>query len=202
MPDPILGFDLDGVLVDLMSAILSSCSSRGWISPHIRSSDMHRWEISGILGITEEQLKEILTADLYRSVGSHPEITEDIHRWIWAGVPVIYVTARSEEWTPGVEEATHEWLNRRGLLRGTLGVQYSRTSKKYVIIDRFGVDIYVDDHPMATALTNHQTQTRAMLLARPWNINALPRFGWDDIRNTIDGVVTSRRASSAGCSYG
>jgi 5'(3')-deoxyribonucleotidase len=202
MPDPILGFDLDGVVADLMSAILSSCKDRKWISPLITAYQMNEWEITTMLGITEKQLIQVLTADIYRSVGDHEEVVNDLHRWIGMGIPILYVTARSEAWTPGIEDATHDWLNGRGILRGTLGVQYISTTRKHQIVRGFGVDIYVDDHPMAIELVRKQTSAHPMLLARPWNRRASPRHEWDEIRGRIDEEIGLRRAGASGRSCG
>ena len=171
-----------------MSSILNRCCSRGWIPPHITLQDVNEWELTTSLGVSEKRLKEIMCdVDIYETVNEISVVTDDVRRWIWMGVPVTYITARSESWTPGVEEVTRAWLQKKGLLDGSLGVHFSRTSKKHLIAERIGIDIYVDDHPIAISLSKVK---KAMLFASPWNTRVLPRYQWNEIRSIIDEEIS------------
>lgn len=194
--DPIIGLDIDGVLADLVTGILDSCVKKGMISSDVKFEDITEWEMCDLLGITSDQLKASLCGDTYRTVGEHFEVVEDVKRWIEMGVPVIYVTARSEDWAPGIKDMTMQWLDEKGLLQGTLGVKYSSAMKKHKVVKKLGINIFVDDHPQTIGLM--KGQVRSYLLARPWNQKASPRYEWSDIRRMIDGEINLRRGASSG----
>ncbi len=195
----VLGLDLDGVLFDLMSAIFSGCRERDWISADMTQDQLQEWEVCHQFNITEDMLRQILSADLYRALDVYPEEAEDVRRWIRNGVPTIFITARSEDWTPGITRATLDALDRNGLLEGTLGVQFINTSRKHTVADRYRVGVYVDDHPLAIDSMKGRV-SHPILLARPWNKKETFRHGWDHVRDTVESVILPE--AKRGCSCG
>jgi len=90
---------------------------------------------------------------------------------------IVFITARNEE----VKECTYKWLY--DLFGDKFSLYLSRSKEKWRLIDRLGIDYYLDDMPAIVHDIRNNTRCEAFILRRPWNYkNWLDRYciSWDD----------------------
>lgn len=184
-----LGFDLDGVLADGIREIWEGAKRRGYV-PEDHTFECVQKNIDEQYGIPCDVVKEILCCDLYESCPPITEAIEDVKRWRDEGHYIVFITARSEEFTPGVIDATEGWMEQYDLLEGTAGVIYAPMKKKHLIAAELYLDVFVDDsddaiRPMIGIVD------QPFLIRTSYNIEAndLRRWEWSDVAQEIDGLI-------------
>lgn len=187
-----IGFDLDGVIVDGINEIWREVLRRGHAPADHTVGEM-RGSIEETYGIAEDEFKDILSCDLYRRCKPIDEVMEDVRRWRDEGHYIVYITARSERFTPGIEAETEKWLERHGLLDGTAGVEYIRTQKKWSRAQEHELDAFIDDD--ARAIIGMQgIVEHPFLMMAPYNVEVtyLRRMTWPEIRQQLDRLAEQK----------
>jgi len=183
-----MGFDLDGVVADSLPQMVAEgqrigCIPRGVVLGEIRGKLEDRF------GISDDDMKRMLTREVYLRSAPVPEIVSDVRRWMDEGHDVHFVTARTEDFTPGVQATTVEWLDEHGLWIDCAGLHHVRSSKKWLFLKRAAIPIFVDDmthviRPMVGVVPH------PFLLASEENVDAeaegIRRWSWGEIRVEID----------------
>jgi len=194
-----MGFDLDGVVIDSLPEMVKEGQRLGCI-PKTADARIVSGRLEEEFSISVDDMKRILTSEVYMRSRPVDEIVSTIQRWMEEGHQVHFVTARGDEWTPGVEKVTVDWLHKHGLYDPCAGVHHVRSSKKWAFLKAAGIHVFVDDMPHVIrpmiGIIHHP-----FLLAVDQNTWAegegMRRWSWDEIRTEIDRLSdesTSRRS--------
>lgn len=183
-----MGFDLDGVVIDSLPEMVKEGQRLGCI-PRTADARIVSGRLEEEYCISVDDMKRILTPEVYMRSRPVDEIVSTIQRWMDEGHQVHFVTARGDEWTPGVERVTAEWLCRHGLYEPCAGVHHVRSSMKWSFLKRMGIGIFVDDMP-------HVIKPMMGVIDHPYLLaveqnrwaedEGMRRWSWDEIRTEID----------------
>lgn len=194
-----MGFDLDGVVIDSLPEMVKEGQRLGCI-PQTADARIVSGRLEEEFCISVDDMKRILTPEVYMRSQPMAEIVETIQRWMEDGHQIHFVTARGDEWTPGVEKVTVDWLYRYGLYELCAGIHHVRSSKKWAFLKEAGIHVFVDDMP-------HVIRPMVGVIRHPFLLavdqnrwaegEGVRRWSWDEIRTEIDRLSdesTSRRS--------
>jgi hypothetical protein len=152
--------DIDGVLADFVQGLIL----RGFPVP----KDYHFLDYQE--GDRKEALKLINNPDFLFELPPIPEGAHLAHRLNDLGLLGALVTARQ----PEAKEATLTWLDKVGLK----GIEVKFTSKKWEVVKKGEVSVFVDDNPtISNKIVKNSPTSRVYLVNYPYNENyyTLPR---------------------------
>lgn len=184
----LMGFDLDGVVIDSLPQMVAEGQRIGCIPMGVALGEI-RGKLEDRFGISDDDMKRILTREVYIRSAPVPEVVIDIRRWMDDGHSVHFVTARTDDFTPGVQATTIEWLDENGLWIDCAGLHHVRSRHKWIFLKRARIPIFVDDmvhvvRPMIGVIPH------PFLLAAEQNVEAedegIRRWSWGEIRAEID----------------
>lgn len=185
----VFGFDIDGVIADTEPQLLLGCIRGGHVPRGTRPEDLYtRIEVQFDIG--EDDIKEVLSLDLYRHIPPFWEAVADIRRWIDAGQQIVYCTARGDSWTPGVEALTEEMLDVWGILDGSLGVRFLSSSNKHKLIEEFPLVSFTDDYDVV--LNSMEGVVPHLFLMEAFSNRSCTdreRMSWSDISRMIGEIM-------------
>src|SRR4051812_48934766 len=171
-----IALDVDDVLADLLTAWVGKLSRL-----HQPPSDTHRWtpddltqwEFAADLGLTEAQVMEALTDDLYNDVQPHAGALVVVNTLRARGHEMVYV---SSCYTQNVWPWKVEWLSRHGFLTTADQAHpvgsWAEFKTKGDVGVWHGIRLLVDDSVKNCEEWN-KTGGHALLLTRPHNKNQM-----------------------------
>lgn len=178
-----IGFDLDGTLADMQSALVREARrlfpgidpalvpvSTAAAPPEPGRSDAKTADAASIGGLTSSQHRELWKAVCARqnfweelaeiepgSIRRLYELTVQ-RRW-----EVIFLTSRPESAGDCAQAQSHRWLAKHGFETPSVFVVHGSRGK---IASALGLDVFVDDRPENCLDISIDSQTRAILLWR------------------------------------
>lgn len=160
-----IGFDLDGVVCDLYPVWVDLLVKKYNVpAPEkINTYDFLLW----FPMLDEDEIKSVLPT-LYKMIEETNVVrgsNKFLHRYYKESKePIIFITAR---W-PIVHEETVYWI--KNWIDLPFKIFHSQSSKKYKIIEKLGLDAFVDDHAVVVnSLVGRGIEV--YLLNQPWNEN-------------------------------
>ena len=103
-----LGFDIDGVISNFTKQFTEIIQKKYGVA--LSDSDMYSYEVNLVLGITKEDVAEIVTETLKSDLPLNPSAKETLDKLAAEGHKIYLLTARSEE----LIQHTSTWLKQRG----------------------------------------------------------------------------------------
>jgi hypothetical protein len=180
-----LGFDLDGVLVEILPSLLQAGKDRGIVPLETKVEDIHEG-IHIQFGWSEEEQSEVLTPEFFYALPPKTEIVEQVQSWLYAGYDITYITARHAQHI----DMSIRWLEKYSLWRNSSGIHSAKSAEKYKMAEELKLEIFVDDH---------QKVIKEMigiipypfLLATNLNLNECCgyRDDWSEIKDKINELI-------------
>jgi hypothetical protein len=189
-----MGFDLDGVLVDLMPEILIEGQKLGMIPRDVTLAEIEG-NIEVQFDIGEDNMSRILTLGLFRRAKPIQPAVKDVRRWIEEGADVYYITARNEDRSPGLHDVCRDWLDEHGIYEGSRNCIHSRSIKKWEVAKDLKLDVFVDDFEKVIGPMK-KVVPHCFLVAAAHNADfeGPERMTWSEIREKIDSLLLSKRS--------
>lgn len=185
----VFGFDIDGVIADTEPQLLLGCIREGLVPRGTQPVDLYT-RIEKQFDIGAKDIQNVLSLDLYKHIPPFWEVVSDIRRWIDAGQKIVYCTARTNGWTPGVEDLTEETLDIWGILEGSLGVRFLKSKDKHTLIQEFPLISFTDDYDVVLdsmeGIVPHLFMMEAFSNRSCINRERMP---WVDIARKIDDII-------------
>jgi phosphoglycolate phosphatase-like HAD superfamily hydrolase len=180
-----LGFDLDGVLVDILPSLLQAGKDRGIVPLKTEVEDIHEG-IHMQFGWSDEEQAEVLTPEFFYNLPPKIEIIEQVQEWLYAGCHITYITARHED----SKKLTIKWLDDHSLWRNSNGLYSEKSAEKYKKAKELDLFIFVDDHQKVIKEMIGNIP-HPFLLATHLNENECEgyRYDWPEIKNEINELI-------------
>lgn len=118
-----IGIDVDDVVADLMTPWLNRCNAllrerHGYAGPDWMPDDLDRWDFGPQIGLTEQEIWEVLTPDIYQEVKPVVDARRVLEAAIAMGHEIAYVTSCH---TIEAYDAKVKWLQKHMPWSNTLG---------------------------------------------------------------------------------
>ncbi|HNS97924.1 MAG TPA: hypothetical protein PKL73_13320 [Polyangiaceae bacterium] len=171
-PQPVIGLDVDGVLADLVQAVLDAVHQR--TGKRFFPEDVQRFDLKSTLGELWTVAHDVLTQpDFVRSLPPYPYAIEGVHRLRQLG-RVVFVTTPFAP-NPTWSHERSQWLEHH---TGAPHHDIAHITDKTL----FCGHLLIDDSP-AQLQAWTATQRPAIRVVRPWNHDApgLPARDWNEI---------------------
>lgn len=163
-----IGCDVDGVLADFNTAYVARIKEVTGRNLFADPPLMNQWSYAEAAGYTPRELRRVwdnINADehFWFRLDPYPDIA-DACDWMRQSKDDIYfITARSGATT---KRQTEEWFAYEGFRRATILL----SSGKALCCDALRLDSYLDDRFENACDVASNSDTRAFLLTRPWNV--------------------------------
>lgn len=189
-----IGLDVDEVLAEFLRGMLP------WLEEHYGLDyswyDMHTYEFYKAwhipYGEAREYIEAYLESDTFESLDAVPGSREGVAS-LAENHSLVIITSRPRS----TREETVDWLHSvygdvfdEVLVTNGHGEGESRSKASYV--SEYNVDVHVDDNPSYCENIVSETQARAVLCSKPWNVDKevdrrVARVdSWDDIRGVVE----------------
>jgi uncharacterized protein len=181
-----LGFDIDGVISNFSKRFVELIEKKYNVT--LTDADMYSYEVDLVLGITKEDVGQIVFETLSSDLPVYPLAKETLNKLNDEGHKIYLLTARHEALIP----ATSLWLSKNSIPH-TEVFYMTRGKKSSTAIS---LDMIVEDN-LEEALELTKKVKRVLLFNQPWNktknVKGLVKriYGWPDIYEEVK-LLTSR----------
>ena len=185
-----LGFDIDGVISNFTTNFVDIIQNRYGVK--LTGADMHSYDVSLVLGITKDEVADIVNETLKSDLPLNPLAKETIDKLNSEGHNIYILTARSDELT----EYTLNWLKQKGIVYKDI---FHLTSGKKNLVDVF-IDLAVEDN-LEEAIELTKKVKHVLLFDQPWNktknVKGLIKrvYSWSEVYEEIQKANHSNRNS-------
>lgn len=178
-----IGFDIDGVLCDLINSYINKLKENSMIDENISEKDIYT-DLKIQFNFSAEQEKQILNYDLYYNLHPNMEIINDIRSFIDHGYEILYITARYND--DEIKQATIDWLRKYDIFDRSQGCIHERSDFKYIHAKENNLDFFIDDyHKVIKSMKGIIPYPFLLKGTVNKNISDLKRYEWGEIKNTI-----------------
>jgi uncharacterized HAD superfamily protein len=153
-----LGFDIDGVISNFTVYFVDIIQKRYGYS--LTDTDMYSYDLSLVLGITKDEVADIVNETLKSDLPLNPLAKETLDKLNSEGHNIYLLTARSDE----LIEYTLNWLKQKGIVYKDI---FHLTSGKKNLID-VPIDLAVEDN-LEEAIELTRKVKHVLLFDQPWN---------------------------------
>ena len=185
-----LGFDIDGVISNFTTNFVDIIQNRYGVK--LTGADMYSYDVSLVLGITKDEVADIVNETLKSDLPLNPLAKETIDKLNSEGHNIYILTARSDELT----EYTLNWLKQKGIVYKDI---FHLTSGKKNLVDVF-IDLAVEDN-LEEAIELTKKVKHVLLFNQPWNktknVKGLIKrvYSWSEVYEEIQKANHSNRNS-------
>jgi uncharacterized HAD superfamily protein len=185
-----LGFDIDGVISNFTKNFVDIIQNRYGVK--LTGADMYSYDVSLVLGITKDEVADIVNETLKSDLPLNPLAKETIDKLNSEGHNIYILTARSDELT----EYTLNWLKQKGIVYKDI---FHLTSGKKNLVDVF-IDLAVEDN-LEEAIELTKKVKHVLLFDQPWNktknVKGLIKrvYSWSEVYEEIQKANHSNRNS-------
>ena len=185
-----LGFDIDGVISNFTTNFVDIIQNRYGVK--LTGADMYSYDVSLVLGITKDEVADIVNETLKSDLPLNPLAKETIDKLNSEGHNIYILTARSDELT----EYTLNWLKQKGIVYKDI---FHLTSGKKNLVDVF-IDLAVEDN-LEEAIELTKKVKHVLLFDQPWNktknVKGLIKrvYSWSEVYEEIQKANHSNRNS-------
>ena len=166
-----IGLDLDEVIIDICSMLVSSINTTFGTKHTIDVFKNYNFFANNYLD-NEEGNIEVANAlikwakdpEYMYKASPFPYSLNVINSFLDQGCRVHFITARP----PNLADSTKAWLFKHAIPYDSLHV-IGRKACKGAIGKELGLDIYVDDHPDNIEPILQNTKAKTFLVEKPWN---------------------------------
>jgi uncharacterized HAD superfamily protein len=176
-----LGFDIDGVISDFVSAFIDLVYEKYHVT--ISEKDIYCHDLNLVLGIRKKERNELIAEILKKDLPLYSGAKETLERLQVEGHNIYLLTARYGD----LIDVTRLWLKNKGIPYNGL-LQLAEGEKYQANIN---LDLIVEDC-LLDAIEWTQKINAVLILDHPWNQtknvkNLVKRVhGWDEIYNEIN----------------
>ncbi len=153
-----LGFDIDGVISNFTTQFTDIIQRKYGF--RLTDRDMYSYDVNLVLGITKDEVADIVTETLKSDLPLNPMAKETLDKLASEGHNIFLLTARSD----ALIDHTSRWLNLKGVTHN--GLFHLKTGEKYLA--DISVDIVVEDN-LEEALELTRKVKHVLLYDQPWN---------------------------------
>ncbi len=181
-----LGFDIDGVISNFTSQFTTIVQKKYGIK--LTDADMYSYDISLVLGITKDEVADIVTETLKSNLPLNPMAKETLDKLTADGHNIYLLTARSKD----LIEHTSNWLKENGIAYRNLF--YLMAGKK--CLADVSIDLAVEDN-LEEAIELTKKVEHVLLFNQPWNktknVKGLIKrvYNWTEIYEEVQRVATN-----------
>jgi uncharacterized HAD superfamily protein len=185
-----LGFDIDGVISNFTTNFVDIIQNRYGVK--LTGADMYSYDVSLVLGITKDEVADIVNETLKSDLPLNPLAKETIDKLNSEGHNIYILTARSDELT----EYTLNWLKQKGIVYKDI---FHLTSGKKNLVEVF-IDLAVEDN-LEEAIELTKKVKHVLLFDQPWNktknVKGLIKrvYSWSEVYEEIQKANHSNRNS-------
>ncbi len=180
-----LGFDIDGVISNFTKQFTDIIQKKYGVA--LSDSDMYSYEVNLVLGISKEDVAEIVTETLKSDLPLIPSAKETLNKLAAEGHKIYLLTARSTE----LANHTSTWLKKKGV--PYTEILFLIRGKKSLA--EFSVDLVVEDS-LEEALELTKKVNHVLLFDQPWNktknVKGLIKrvYNWSEIYEEVQNIET------------
>ncbi len=153
-----LGFDIDGVISNFTTQFTDIIQRRYGV--RLTDTDMYSYDVNLVLGITKDEVADIVTETLKSDLPLNPMAKETLDKLSSEGHSIFLLTARSD----ALIDYTSRWLSLKRVTHN--GLFHLKTGEKYLA--DVSVDIVVEDN-LQEALELTRKVKHVLLYDQPWN---------------------------------
>jgi uncharacterized HAD superfamily protein len=183
-----LGFDIDGVISNFTVHFVDIIQKR--YGATLTDADMYSYDVSLVLGITKDEVADIVNETLKSDLPLNPLAKETLDKLNAEGHNIYLLTARSDE----LIEYTLNWLKQKGVVYKDI---FHLTSGKKNLVD-VSIDLAVEDN-LEEAVELTKKVKHVLLFDQPWNktknVKDLIKrvYSWSEVYEEIQKVEHSNR---------
>jgi uncharacterized HAD superfamily protein len=181
-----LGFDIDGVISNFTARFVDVIRKR--YGATLTDADMYSYDISLVLGITKDEVADIVNETVKSDLPLNPLAKETLDMLNAEGHKIYLLTARSDE----LFEHTLDWLKRKGIVYKDI---FHLTSGKKNLVD-VSIDLAVEDN-LEEAIELTRKVKHVLLFDQPWNktknVKGLVKrvYSWSEVYEEVQKVAAS-----------
>lgn len=181
-----LGFDIDGVISNFTGQFTDIVQKKFGIT--LTDADLYSYDVSLVLGITKDEVADIVTETLKSDLPLNPLAKETLDKLASEGHNVFLLTARSET----LIDHTSRWLKQKCIAHNE--IFYLRGGKKYLA--DVSVDLVVEDN-LEEAIELTRKVKHVLLFDQPWNrtknVKGLVKrvHDWPEIYDEVQKIAAS-----------
>jgi uncharacterized HAD superfamily protein len=153
-----LGFDIDGVISNFTTKFTEIIQRKYGV--RLKDTDMYSYDVNLILGVTKDEVADIVTETLKSDLPLNPMSKETLDKLSAEGHNIYLLTARSS----ALIDYTTRWLSRKSINHN--GLFHMKTGEKYMA--DVSVDVVVEDN-LEEALELTKKVKLVLLYDQPWN---------------------------------
>jgi uncharacterized HAD superfamily protein len=183
-----LGFDIDGVISNFTIHFVDIIQKR--YGTTLSNADMYSYDINLVLGITKDEVADIVNETLKSDLPLNPLAKETLDKLNSEGHNIYLLTARSDE----LIEHTLNWLKQKGIVYKDI---FHLTSGKKNLVE-VSIDLAVEDN-LEEAVELTKKVKHVLLFDQPWNktknVKGLIKrvYSWSEVYEEIQEVDHSYR---------
>jgi uncharacterized HAD superfamily protein len=175
-----LGFDIDGVIADFVTAFIELVQEKYGIS--LTKEEIYCHDLNLVLGITKVERNQLITETLRKDLALNKGAKEALAKLLSEGHNIYLLTARYG----ALLDETKTWLEKKGIVYTQL--LHLCEGQKY--LTDINIDLIVEDC-LLDALEWTQKISNVLVFNHPWNQTKNVRklikrvYSWDEIYGEI-----------------
>ena len=183
-----LGFDIDGVISNFTIQFVDIIQKR--YGATLTDGDMYSYDVSLVLGITKDEVADIVNETLKSDLPLNPLAKETLDMLNAEGHNIYILTARSDE----LIEHTLDWLKQKAIPYKDV---FHLTTGKKNLVD-VSIDLAVEDN-LEEAIELTKKVKHVLLFDQPWNktknVKGLIKrvYNWPEVYEEVQKVSLTNR---------
>lgn len=192
----IIGFDIDGVVLDFNNLFLDVAKNEFNILKNVTPNDVTSYNYWDCLNISKKEALKLINNILenpckykIKAVTGATEALTELSKYI----NLLFVTARPCSCMEQTKKLVYKTLF--NINKNKIKIVHSSDNDKSDILKNFGVEYFVDDR-LKNCRDINRNGIKALLFNHPWNQSNEPFFrinGWKEISNFIFKNILDQR---------
>lgn len=181
------GFDLDGVIADIIPALYKKSLKMELVPSDTKCSDIHD-AIHIQFNWPDGLFAKVMDADFFYDLEPIPYILKMVQNLLNIDQYVMFITSRHVEEDYMIADKTIDWLKKYNIWDKSYGCFFTTSDGKYEIAKKHNLDLFVDDYPKVINNMNGHIKYPC-LLATQTNQNDERRQTWNVIEEKIKELI-------------